>query len=195
MAMRKFFLIILISSIGLIASLSGCVPMGPVSSPPKINQKGTPTRTPFLSISTFTPTTSPLPPESPAATFTAIAPTQTETPELTPTQSLTPETTPTGSPSPSPSPSISPKPQNTATQKSQSQDTSGTPYVRVSVTTNCRTGPGLNYSRLSPLRAGQQAWGAAAQSQGEKDARAQKHEQDREVLGQCVGISELGARR
>ena len=159
MAMRKFTLVLLLGSMGLISLLSGCTPIDPLPSPQKINQKGTPTRTPFLSISTFTPTTSPLPPESPVPTFTEIARTQTETPELTSTGSLTLEASQTGSPSPSPSPSVTPTspPQATPTQKSQSRDTSGDPSVRVSVTTNCRTGPGLNYSRLSPLQAGQQA--------------------------------------
>ncbi len=157
--MRKFTLVLLLGSMGLISILSGCTPIDPLPSPQKVNQKGTPTRTPFLSISTFTPTTSPLPPESPVPTFTEMARTQTETPELTPTGSLTLEASQTGSPSPSPSSSITPTSplQSTSTPNPQSGDTSGDPSVRVSVTTNCRTGPGLNYSRLSPLQAGQQA--------------------------------------
>jgi uncharacterized protein YkwD len=45
----------------------------------------------------------------------------------------------------------------TPTSDSQKSDEQGAAVVQVSVTTNCRTGPGVNYPRLSALPAGKEA--------------------------------------
>ena len=117
---------------------------------PKLNTRGTATSTPFQPVSTFTATLefppTPLPTETslPTRTPTEPAPTPSGTTTgTTPSPSLEPSLTPTAAPSSTPAP----------TQSSGGSD----PMVRVSVTTNCRTGPGVGYTRISSLTPGKQA--------------------------------------
>ena len=139
-------------------TLSACdsLPMSvPVSLPlpldtPKSIARGTATSTPFQPQATFTatpenpPTLAPthtLPPTTAAPQPSSTAGSPTTSPS--PTQA-TPSTTPSPQPSASPSPTLPPT-------KKASDDT---PLIRVSVTTNCRTGPGVHYARISSLKPG-----------------------------------------
>ncbi len=121
----------------------------PMTQSQKYTLNGTSTKTPFHLKSTFTPTKDPPPTftptetSSPSPTFTS-SPTVTETPQITDTDTPPPATdtpTPTNVPA-SPTP------------KKESQQGSDKPTVKVSYTTNCRTGPGIEYSKLTPLQAG-----------------------------------------
>ena len=135
----------------LLGLLSACAPLPATSTVEKLNLKGTSTKTPFLAISTYTATSSPaptLPPsQTPAATDPPASPTGTQTKEPTPTVLPTTLT----------STAVAETPLPTSTSDSQKSDERGAAVVQVSVTTNCRTGPGVNYPRLSPLQAGKEA--------------------------------------
>ncbi len=137
--------------------ISACAPLYPT---PKKMEKGTATLTPFLPKSTFTPTL-----EKPTAILLASSDSSQPQPTSVPTEiteevsaavlnTPSPPPSPSQTPSPLPptltsSPSITPAPTNTAQP--------GNPVVSVSVTTNCRTGPGVNYRRIGSLFPGQVA--------------------------------------
>jgi len=112
----------------------------------KYTIKGTSTKTPFQIKSTFTPTQEPpptfTPSDTPTLTLTYTAsPTATETIEITETPPLS-QLSLTSSPQPATAtPKVNSSPQEKAT-------------VKVSLTTNCRTGPGISYPKLTPLQAG-----------------------------------------
>ena len=136
----------------LTASLvSACAPLYPT---PKGIDKGTSTPTPFLPKATFTPTLENPPTVALASSFSSppqdtAAPTDTATAAQT-----TPEPTPT--PGITPSVTISPLPAtHTPTQAATAAPTNtpkpGKPVVSVSVSTNCRTGPGTSYPRVGSL--------------------------------------------
>jgi uncharacterized protein YkwD len=116
----------------------------------KYTLKGTSTKTPFQIQHTYTPTKEPAPTHTPSRTPT-ITPTITDSPEpsetLAFTDTATPETITLTS---------SPQPTNAPTKKSEPEK-SEKATVRVSLTTNCRTGPGLAYAKLTPLYAGKTA--------------------------------------
>ena len=121
-----------------------------VQTVPKYTLKGTSTKTPFNIKSTFTPTKEPPPTLTPSETPT---PTEvlTSTPTITETNAVT-DTITAESSSPTPYP-----PSATAVIKVQNSENPNSVTVKVSLTTNCRTGPGVSYPRLSPLTAGKTA--------------------------------------
>jgi len=121
-----------------------------VQTSPKYTVKGTSTKTPFHTKSTFTPTREPPPTFTPSKTPTpteAVTSTSTATELVIDTETLTAEPA-----------SLTPLPDTSTpfveVKKSQSPDQT---TVKVSVTTNCRTGPGISYPKLSPLFAGKTA--------------------------------------
>jgi len=114
-----------------------------VQTPPKYTLNGTSTKTPFHTKSTFTPTKEPPPTFTPSET---PAPTETATSTSTATE-FVPDTEEPASPSPLPATS-------TAVVEPKKSKTPDQPTVKVSLTTNCRTGPGVSYPKLSPLPAG-----------------------------------------
>jgi len=113
---------------------------------PKYTLKGTSTKTPFKIKSTFTPTKEPPPTLTPSETPT---PTEvlTSTSTVTETSALT--DTITAEPSSTPYP-----PSATPVIKVKNTENPDKATVKVSITTNCRIGPGLSYPKLSPLTAG-----------------------------------------
>jgi len=116
----------------------------------KYTIKGTSTKTPFHIKSTFTPTLEQPPTFTPSDTPTITltytpSPTITETLEITETPTLSePSFTSTTAPF-------------TATPKVKTSVPQDKATVKVSLTTNCRTGPGISYPRLTPLQAGKVA--------------------------------------
>lgn len=149
----KFLMILLLGT----SLMSACTPLYPT---PKKIEKGTATLTPFLPKSTFTPTL-----EEPTTIVLARNDASQNKPTSKPTEikenaaasvlitpSLPPSPSSTTTPLPptsTPAPSITPVPTNTAKP--------GNPVVSVTVTTNCRTGPGVNYRRIGSLYPGQVA--------------------------------------
>ena len=120
---------------------------------PKSIAKGTSTSTPFQPAETFT-----LTPDAPPSLIPSSTPLPSFTPTGAPTGSPTLETTPTV-PTETVTPTLLP---TTAAPSPTAPPTQGSaedspPTVKVSVTTNCRTGPGVGYTRISSLSAGQQA--------------------------------------
>ena len=109
----------------------------------KYSLNGTSTKTPFHIKSTFTPTKEPPP------TFTP-----SRTPSITPnyTNTSTATETPLGTTTTSPEP-FSPTPSVTATTQKKNTS-SDDPTVKVSLSTNCRTGPGISYPKLSVFQTG-----------------------------------------
>ncbi len=121
-----------------------------VQTSPKYTVKGTSTKTPFHTKSTFTPTREPPPTFTPSKTPTpteAVTSTSTATELVIDTETLTAEP---ASLTPLPATSTA----SVEVKKSQSPDQT---TVKVSITTNCRTGPGISYSKLSPLFPGKTA--------------------------------------
>lgn len=127
--------------------LSACEQVSPSQ---KFALNGTSTNTPFHEKSTYTATKEPPPTHTPTKTATI---TLTFTDTSTITETLESSQTPTVEQT-TPSPTTAPK---TSTQKPQNPNDSDKPTVKVSLTTNCRTGPGISYSKLTPLRAGKAA--------------------------------------
>ena len=127
--------------------LSACAPL-PQSA--KLNARGTSTSTPFQPVSTFTRT-----PEFPPTPL----PTETPLPSRTPTELSPPPsgTTTQAAPSLSPEPSLTAAESASATPEPTRSSASSAPVVRVSVTTNCRSGPGVSYTRISSLTPGKKA--------------------------------------
>jgi len=121
-----------------------------VQTVPKYTLKGTSTKTPFNIKSTFTPTKEPPPTLTPSETPT---PTEvyTSTPTVTETNAFTDTVTAEPS-SPTPFP-----PSATTVIKVQNTENPNNVTVKVSIATNCRTGPGVSYPKLSPLTAGKTA--------------------------------------
>ncbi len=119
-----------------------------VAASSKIVLNGTSTKTPFLQKSTYTPTKEP-PPTHTASLTASITATYTETATLTDTIEIL--DTDTALP-PSLTSSLA-----TATSIPSKPGGADTPTVKVSITTNCRTGPGISYPKLSPLTAGKTA--------------------------------------
>ena len=114
---------------------------------PKYALNGTSTKTPFHEKSTFTPTKEPPPTLTPSNTATS---TPDFTSTFTPTETILASETPTVEPtSPTPQPAAS-----TATVKVYETKDDDKATVKVSLTTNCRTGPGVSYSKLTALTAG-----------------------------------------
>ncbi|MEE9599409.1 MAG: hypothetical protein V3V66_03010, partial [Anaerolineales bacterium] len=109
-----------------------------VQTVPKYTLKGTSTKTPFNIKSTFTPTKEPPPTLTPSETPT---PTEvfTSTPTVTETNAFTDTVTAEPS-SPTPYP-----PSATTDNKVQKSENPNNVTVKVSITTNCRTGPGVSY--------------------------------------------------
>jgi uncharacterized protein YkwD len=139
---KLVFLLILIAGL-----ISAC---DEIQASQKYTIKGTSTKTPFHIKSTFTPTQEPPPTFTPSDTPTITlaytsSPTTTETLEITETPTLS-----------EPSLTSSPQPY-TATPKVKTSVPEEKATVKVSLTTNCRTGPGISYPRLTPLRAGKVA--------------------------------------
>ena len=136
------FLLILIAGL-----ISAC---DEIQASQKYTIKGTSTKTPFQIKSTFTPTQEPPPTYTPSDTPTitltvTTSPTITETLEITETPTLS-------------EPSLTSSPQPfTATPKVNTAVSQEKATVKVSLTTNCRTGPGISYARLTPLQAGKVA--------------------------------------
>ncbi len=127
--------------------LSAC---GQVATSQKFTINGTSTNTPFHQKSTFTPTKEP-PPTHTATDTATITQTFTLTSTITETFELTQTATLEKS---APTLTTAPK---TSTPKAQNQPNSEKPTIKVSITTNCRTGPGISYSKLTPLQAGKSA--------------------------------------
>jgi uncharacterized protein YkwD len=121
-----------------------------VQTAPKYTIKGTSTRTPFHIKSTFTQTQEPPPTFTPSNTpsHTPI-PTDSSTP--TETQTTTETITATASDEPV---SPTPKPPSPTTQAEKKNSTADEPSVKVSKSTNCRTGPGISYPKVGVLKAG-----------------------------------------
>lgn len=137
---KVLFILIILASI-----LSACET---VQTSQKYTLKGTSTKTPFHIKSTFTPTKEPPPTFTPSKT-PSITPSYTNTSTVT----ETPLDTVTASPEPfSPTPSPQPPTATATTQKKNIS--SDDPTVKVSLSTNCRTGPGISYPRLSVFHAG-----------------------------------------
>ena len=114
----------------------------------KYSLNGTSTKTPFHIKSTFTPTKEPPPTFTPSRT-PSITPNYTNTSTAT----ETPLGTTTTSPEPfSPTPSPHPPSVTATTQKKNTS--SDDPTVKVSLSTNCRTGPGISYPKLSVFQTG-----------------------------------------
>ncbi|HDN04739.1 MAG TPA: hypothetical protein ENF27_02225, partial [Chloroflexi bacterium] len=116
--------------------------------PQKYVLKGTTTKTPFQAKSTFTTTSAP-PPTQTASQTPSGTPSYTSTEEITETPTATASETATleiASVTSSPIPNKPTKPPTAISLEK--------PTVRVSVTTNCRTGPGVTYPKLTPLLAG-----------------------------------------
>ncbi len=139
----KFVLLLIVIS-GLISACDE------IQTSQKYTIKGTSTKTPFHIKSTFTPTQEPpptfTPSETPTITLTdTSSPTVTETIEITETSTAA-----------TPSPSSSPLP-NTPTPKANNPNPQEKASVKVSLTTNCRTGPGISYAKLTPFQAGKSA--------------------------------------
>ncbi len=125
------------------------LPQQYLQGPQKFALQGTSTKTPFQIKSTYTLTSEPPP------TLTAFI-TPTETPFLANTEVITetPQLEATGLETATieiASATASPIPSKTSLPKTSKP---GDPTVRVSITTNCRTGPGVEYSKLTPLQAG-----------------------------------------
>ena len=114
-----------------------------VQASPKYTLNGTSTKTPFHTKSTFTPTKEPPPTFTPSET---PAPTETSTSTSTATE-LVLDTEEPASPTSLPATST----EVAEVNKSKTPDSAS---VKVSITTNCRTGPGISYPKLSPLTAG-----------------------------------------
>ena len=114
-----------------------------VQAAPKYALNGTSTKTPFLTKSTFTPTKEPPPTFTPTKT-----PTATEAP--TSTSTATELVLDTEKPA---SPTSLPASSTTAAEVKKSK-TPDVATVKVSITTNCRTGPGISYPKLNSLLAG-----------------------------------------
>jgi len=116
--------------------------------PQKFALQGTSTKTPFQIKSTYTLTSEPPPTltaslthtETPSPAITEVI-TETPKPEDTATETATVEIA---------SATASPIPSKTSPPKTSKP---GDPTVRVSITTNCRTGPGVEYPKLTPLQA------------------------------------------
>lgn len=121
--------------------LAGC---DQIQATQKYTLKGTATKTPFQIKHTYTATNQPAPTHTPSKTSTITlthtnSPVPSETSQFTETVTPEPPTlTSTALPSSSP-------------QKISQDENSGKATVRVSITTNCRTGPGLAYPKLTPL--------------------------------------------
>ncbi len=112
--------------------------------------KGTSTKTPFHIKYTYTATKEPPPTFTPSRTPT-FTPTFTASPEATETLALSDTPTfelPTLTESPLPV---------TVTPKANDPKPPEKATVWVSITTNCRTGPGVGYPKLTPLQPGKTA--------------------------------------
>ncbi|MDZ7844995.1 MAG: CAP domain-containing protein [Anaerolineales bacterium] len=135
--------------------ISGCETLPALPNTPKYLARGTSTSTPFQPRETFTSTPEEPPTLIPSETFPAepTAPGITASPEETPAEpTFTPtvlEVSPTLTIQPTTGPTLTSQP----TQKAEDSP----PVVRVSVTTNCRTGPGVGYTRISSLSPGKKA--------------------------------------
>ncbi|MFN2111723.1 MAG: hypothetical protein ACK2TT_01260, partial [Anaerolineales bacterium] len=116
----------------------------------KYTLKGTSTKTPFQIQHTYTPTKEPAPTHTPTRTPTLTL-TFTNSPEPSETLAFTDTPTPE-----TPTLTSSPLPTSAPTQKSTSGN-SEIATVNVSLTTNCRTGPGIAYAKLTPLYPGETA--------------------------------------
>lgn len=114
-----------------------------VQTQPKYTLNGTSTKTPFHTKSTFTPTKEPPPTFTPSKT---PAPIETAASTSTATE-FVPDTEEPASPTPLPATS-------TTVAEPKKSKTPDQAAVKVSLTTNCRTGPGVSYPKLSPLPAG-----------------------------------------
>ena len=123
-----------------------------VQTAPKYTLKGTSTKTPFHIKSTYTPTKEPPPTYTPSDT-PSLTPEPSETSTPTETQTATETFTETATASVEPaSPTTKPP---SPTSKSEKENTSpDKPKVVVSKSTNCRTGPGISYPKVSVLKAG-----------------------------------------
>jgi len=137
---KALFIVLLLTGI-----LNACET---VQTPQKYTLKGTSTKTPFHIKSTFTPTKEPPPTFTPSRT-PSITPSYTNTSTVT----ETPVDTVTASPEPV-SPTPSPQPPTTTATVQKKSTSSDDPTVKVSLSTNCRTGPGIPYPKLSVFKAG-----------------------------------------
>ena len=124
--------------------LSAC---GIIQTSPKYAYKGTTTKTPFQIKSTYTPTLEPPP------TFTP-SDTSTPTPKFTPTYTATETPGDTETPTPEPT-TTTPLPTATVMSTKNNNEDTDQPTVKVSLATNCRTGPGIGYYILSVLKVGE----------------------------------------
>jgi uncharacterized protein YkwD len=125
----------------LLASISSACEAVQLS--PKYTLKGTSTKTPFHTKSTFTPTKEPPPTFTPSQT---PSPTEAFTSTPTATELVLDIEVPA---SPTSLPATS-----TAVEEVKKTKPPEGATVKVSLTTNCRTGPGISYPKLSSLAAG-----------------------------------------
>ncbi len=132
---KVFLFILLLTSIG-----SACET---VQTSPKYTLNGTSTKTPFHTKSTFTPTKEPPPTFTPSKSPT---PTEASTSTSTATELVLDTEEPASL--------TSPPATSTAAVEIKKSKTPDWASVKVSVTTNCRTGPGISYPRVSALTAG-----------------------------------------
>ena len=119
---------------------------------PKYTIKGTSTKTPFHIKSTFTPTEEPPPTLTPSDT-PSLTPIPSETSISTDTQTVTETYTATATATVEPVPPTE-KPPSPTSKPEEKKSSPKKPTVKVSKSTNCRSGPGISYPKVSVLKAG-----------------------------------------